>query len=64
MKGVMPLFLFKGVKTHEKLKGAEHSVENEKELNTMWRGSIYHMRTQASDRTRILRRGWPMIPLS
>lgn len=27
MKGVMPLFLFKGVKTHEKLKGAEHSVE-------------------------------------
>lgn len=50
MKGVMPLLLFKGVKT-------------EKELNIVWGGSIYYTRTHASDRTRFLRTGYPSVPL-
>jgi hypothetical protein len=58
MKGVMPLFLFKGVKTNKKLKGAEHSVENEKELNTIWGGFPIHPSLIRSDRNGNLRMGW------
>jgi hypothetical protein len=50
MKGVIPLFAFKGVKT-------------ENELNIVWGGSIYYMRTHAIDRTRFLRTEYPSIPL-
>jgi len=58
MKGVMPLFLFKGVKTKQIEKRAEHGVENEKELNIMWGGFIIQFSLIRSDRTLILRMGW------